>query len=91
MHDFIVEDTFDLPRRGLVVTGSVATPLPVGVAPRAEIATPDGRVLHRKAFREFLRRSTAPVDEREAFLLPDTTKEEVPVGSRVRLLPHAEG
>jgi hypothetical protein len=91
MHEFIVVDTFQLAGRGLVVTGSVATPLAAGVAHRAETVTPGGRVLRRSAFREFLLRSASPVDEREAFLLPGTTKDEVPTGSRVRLFPHVAG
>lgn len=86
-HEFTVEDTFNITGRGLVAVGAGRPDLPVGCPLPAEIRTPDGRVLHTRSYREFLTiRIPQPV-ERDAFLLVGMAKEDVPIGSTIRVLP----
>ena len=86
-----VEDTFNVTGRGLVAVGQgeVYDVLP-GSPWRVEIRTPGGDVLERLAYKEWLLVRTQPVMEREAFVLRDTKKEEVPVGSVLTFLGLAE-
>ena len=90
-HEFTVEDTFNITGRGLAAVGGGRSDLPVGCLLRTEIRTPDGRVLHAQSYREFLTIRIPQPRERDAFLLVGMAREEVPVGSTVRVLPPPRG
>ena len=87
MHEFTVEDTFLLTGRGLVAVGEGRfDDLRPGTAYRAEVRTPAGATLWFPAYKEWLLIRTSPVVEREAFWLKGATRDDVPVGSTVRIL-----
>ena len=71
--------------RGLVVVLDGQTELGVGVPHDVEVLTPSGRSHCVKAYKEWLlKRRPSPPSEKEAFLLVDLDKDDVPVGSVVR-------
>ena len=80
-----VADTFLITGRGLVVAVERATDLPTGKRLVATVIRPDGTAINADAFKEWLlRRSPQPV-EKESYLLMGLTKEDVPIGSDLRL------
>ena len=86
MNNFIklvVEDTFTITGRGLVVLLNGQTDLGVGTPHKMEVVTPDGDVFRTEGYKEWiLNRKQEPV-EKEGFLLMNLSKKEVPVGSHV--------
>jgi hypothetical protein len=80
-----VADTFVVTGRGLIVAVEETADLPVGKKLAATVIKRDGSAINADAFKErLLRYSTEPL-EGEAFLLIGLAKEDVPVGSELRL------
>ena len=80
-----VADTFLITGRGLVVAVDETTDMPIGKKLAATVIKTDGAAIEADAFKErFLRYSTEPI-KGEAFLLMGLAKEDVPVGSELRL------
>lgn len=85
-----VTEGFHLAGRGLVVTGEgTLDALVPGVRTEVEIVHPNGDVVRRTAFREWMLVRAHPVLEREALLVEDATRDEVPPGCIIYLAaPH---
>ena len=80
-----VEETFMISGRGLVVVLDGQTELGVGVPHDVEILTPTGQSHRTKAHKEWLLSGRpSPSSEKEAFLLLNLDKDDVPLGSVVR-------
>ena len=84
---FVIEETFRLGSRGLVVLLQESVEQPNGYRLHARILTPDGFTVEASARREFIRRTSPEPEEREAFLLEGLVGVSVPIGSTVEFEP----
>lgn len=91
MRELIVEDSFDISRRGVAVLfeGSMDD-MPPGVRLAVAIRRPDGRRFTSEASVEYVLRRRGTVDERCSLLIYRLTKAEAPPGSVVRILGNSE-
>ncbi len=83
---FAIEEIFQIAGRGTVVAIGETTTLPVGKALRATVFRPDGSQFTVHAFKEWLllRHDPRPFGK-EAYLLRDIEKAQVPEGSTIEL------
>ena len=92
LQTFEVEDTFEIAGRGVVVVGGEDDQrVSVGCRWIVEIITPEGENLRRAASKEWLLRKAEPLDETTAFLVLDTTKKEIPIGTIFNILAREDG
>lgn len=77
-------NTFQIADRGTVIVLAGEIGLRVGHEYSAEVTKPDGSILTAPCFKEWLLRKAVPLDECEAFLLTNISKDQVPIGSTVR-------
>ena len=84
MHQPIIE-SFQITGRGLVVAVGTPTAFPPGSKLRATITNPDGSTLTVNAFKEMILRRLPVVNEHEAYLLQDLSKEQIQDGAHVEV------
>ena len=78
-----VVDTFVIEGRGLVVIIDGLTELNVGNPHKVEVQTKTGETFTSESYKEWLCiRHPKPI-EKEAYLLKDLQKEQVPIGSKI--------
>jgi hypothetical protein len=83
-HDIV--KAFEISGRGAVVVISEITEHSVGKPHKVEVVTPAGEVIGTEAFKEWLlRRQPTPV-EKEAYMLKNLHKKDIPAGSRLRFV-----
>lgn len=82
---FHIEERFQIAGRGTAIVIAETTALPVGRALKATVIRPDGTTLEASATKELLLRRTPRPIEKEAFMLKDVLKAQIPERSDVEI------
>ena len=86
MQKYKIETSFIISGRGLVVLLDRSTELGVGYPHKIEISSPSGERKYTEAYKEWLTVVEPQRHDKEAFLLKDFEKEELPIDSIIQFV-----